>query len=175
MTAFDEAQSRRSALTGLAAGLAATTMLFAALASAYVVRRGISSDWTNVPLPDVLYASVAPVFLTTWALAAAHRHRAAHRRMWLGLAAIAAVMIGGMHVYAWRQLRSRGISLDASPAASFLFVIGGTFLLYVMAGLVAIIPALTSGRNPRVEVLSYYWCYLSALWVFLLAFLWAWG
>lgn len=175
MTESDETQSRRSALTGLAAGLAATTMLFAALASAYVVRRGISSDWTNVSLPSVLYASVAPAFLTTGALAAAHRNSALPRKVWLGLAATAAVVFGALLVYAWRQLRSRGISLDASPAASFLFVIGGTFLCYVMAGLMAIIPALTSGRDTRVEVISYYWCYLSALWVFLLAFLGAWG
>lgn len=38
--------------TGLLALLAAITMLFAAFSSAYIVRRGISNDWT--PLPSAL-------------------------------------------------------------------------------------------------------------------------
>ena len=49
-------------------------MLFAALTSAYVVRRGISTDWVRLPLPALLYASLAPIVGTTAVLGVA-RHR----------------------------------------------------------------------------------------------------
>ena len=46
--------SRRASFTGLFVLLAASTMVFAAFTSAFVVRRGLSDDWASMPKPPIL-------------------------------------------------------------------------------------------------------------------------
>src|SRR5438046_10620920 len=47
--------SRRASITGLLVLLAASVMLFAAFTSAFFVRRGLSNDWVDTPLPPILW------------------------------------------------------------------------------------------------------------------------
>src|SRR5947199_9805800 len=49
--------SRRASFTGLFVLLAASTMVFAAFTSAFVVRRGLSDDWTTMPKPPMLFVN----------------------------------------------------------------------------------------------------------------------
>src|SRR5579883_3609024 len=49
--------SRRASFTGLFVLLAASTMVFAALTSAFVVRRGLSDDWTSMHKPPILWVN----------------------------------------------------------------------------------------------------------------------
>jgi hypothetical protein len=142
----------RTQLTALFSGLAATTMLFAALISAYVVRRGLSGDWTAFSLPASLYWSVLPGAAVILALKTAHR----------SIAAMFAIVFVAMHVQAWRQLGAPG------TAAAFFFVLDGTFLIYVAVGIVALLFAV---RGPAIR---YYWLYLNVLWLVLLALLHFW-
>src|SRR2546428_7354333 len=51
--------SRRASLTGLMVLLAAVVMFFAALTSAFIVRRGLSNDWEHTQMPRVLFLSTA--------------------------------------------------------------------------------------------------------------------
>src|SRR6266568_1452380 len=47
--------NRRASFTGLFVLLAGSTMVFAAFTSAFVVRRGLSDDWTSMPKPPILF------------------------------------------------------------------------------------------------------------------------
>src|SRR5690348_10787716 len=49
--------SRRASFTGLFVLLAASTMVFAAFTSAFVVRRGLGDDWTSFPKPAILFVN----------------------------------------------------------------------------------------------------------------------
>jgi cytochrome c oxidase subunit 3 len=49
--------SRRASFTGLFVLLAASTMVFAAFSSAFVVRRGLSDDWTSMHWPPILFVN----------------------------------------------------------------------------------------------------------------------
>src|SRR5215470_3229986 len=51
--------SRRASFTGLFVLLAASTMVFAAFTSAFVVRRGLSEDWATMPKPSILFVNTA--------------------------------------------------------------------------------------------------------------------
>src|SRR5450755_3848501 len=51
--------SRRVSFTGLYVLLAASTMVFAALTSALVVRRGLSDDWASMAKPPILWVNTA--------------------------------------------------------------------------------------------------------------------
>src|SRR6516165_4246698 len=79
--------SRRASITGLLVLLAASVMLFAAFTSAFFVRRGLSNDWVDTPLPGILWvntgvllASSLALELARWALRSGQR--ASFNRYW---------------------------------------------------------------------------------------------
>src|SRR5579864_8023879 len=51
--------NRRATFTGLFVLLAASTLVFAAFSSAFVVRRGLSDDWATMPKPHILLINTA--------------------------------------------------------------------------------------------------------------------
>src|SRR6185436_5616961 len=65
--------SRRASLTGLMVVLAAVTMFFAALTSAFVVRRGLSEDWIHTQLPQVIWFSTVALLASSVAIEFARR------------------------------------------------------------------------------------------------------
>src|SRR5580765_7726238 len=46
---------RRAYFTALKLGLAAIVMFFMALASSYIVRKGLGTDWQHTPMPRVVW------------------------------------------------------------------------------------------------------------------------
>src|SRR5436305_2944272 len=60
--------SRRASFTGLFVLLAASTMVFAAFTSAFVVRRGLSDDWATMPKPPILFVNRAVLLLSSFML-----------------------------------------------------------------------------------------------------------
>src|SRR5437762_12135248 len=65
--------SRRASVTGLMVLLAAVVMFFAALTSAFIVRRGLSNDWESTAMPPILWLNTAVLIASTAALALARR------------------------------------------------------------------------------------------------------
>lgn len=168
-------QSEQASLAALAATLAATTMLFSAFVSAYVVRRGISVDWAPLRLPAALPVSVLPGFAVSMLLETARRS-ASHtslvtRTGILCGAATLGVAFGAMHALAWRQLQSDSVTLATSSAAAFFFVLDGAFVLFLAGGVVSIVIKAVSPARTEITGLRCYWLYLNVLWLFLLGFL----
>src|SRR6266851_7189882 len=60
--------SRRASFTGLFVLLAGSTMVFAAFTSAFVVRRGLSDDWTSMPKPPILFVNTAVLLASSLVL-----------------------------------------------------------------------------------------------------------
>ena len=89
-------QTDRAATTGMVAALAATTMFFAAVASAYIVRRGISDDWVVLSLPAPVYFSVLPGMAVSILVEAARRK--ASRQVLMG----AVAFVIGAEMTRWR-------------------------------------------------------------------------
>ena len=63
--------SRRASFTALMVLLAASTMVFAALTSAYFMRRGVSGDWRAISLPPLLWANTVVLLVSSGLLEAA--------------------------------------------------------------------------------------------------------
>ncbi len=59
---------RRASLTGLFVLLAASTMVFAAFTSAFVVRRGLSDDWASMHKPPILWVNTAVLLASSLVL-----------------------------------------------------------------------------------------------------------
>lgn len=168
----------RSAVTGLISLVAATTMLVAALTSAYIVRRGLGSDWNPLHLPFVIRAGVLLLLFSSLALEIGRSaHRAGRRRTFVR-AWFSGVLLGTgfilAQVYGCKQITGTGLSIATSPAAAFLFVITGLFIALVIGALTALVWSVV--RIPRgtpetgytgLTITSLYWHYLVCLWIYL--------
>lgn len=174
--------SARAISTGLAALIAATFMLFAALTSAYIVRRGLTGDWTSIALPPLVPGA------TLLLIAACVAFLQAQRRFRLnGSSRFSSVWFVGIvfgllfvvaQVFAARQLAESGISIASSPAAAFSCVLAGTFAVFVLATAVAALWAgIAASRHERhavgsrLKAISNYWVFLNLLWLYLLLLL----
>ena len=150
--------------TGLFAGLAAITMFFAALLSAWVVRRGLSDDWTTTTLHAAIGTSLVPAVLLSLALIA---WRKTASRRFLAWALILAVVF-----VATTAFGLAGTRLDESPTASFFYVMTASMVCFATAGIVALVRSLKSGKTGLTT--ANYWHYMNAAWLFLLGFVYIW-
>jgi cytochrome c oxidase subunit III len=169
----------RAYRTGVWMGLAAVTMLFAALTSALVVRKGLSNDWVPTALPPVLY------FNTLVLLASSGTFELSRRALKLNLAspflrwlyatlALGLVFIAGQ-LLAWRELALRGVYLATNPSSSFFYVLTAAHGVHLLGGIVALgyLAAcgrkIAEGRKKRlaVECTALYWHFMDGLWIYL--------
>jgi len=173
--------SPRRYYTGMALGIVSILMLFMALASAFLVRRG-SGDWIPVHIPTLMWINTV-VLLASSATLELARHRLAkgrlssYRNLWLVTTALGVGFLVGQ-IVAWRQLVAAGIYLASNPASSFFYIFTGAHALHLFGGVAALIYVARRNfdqaqvtRSVAAEVTSYYWHFMDALWLFLLALL----
>jgi cytochrome c oxidase subunit 3 len=164
--------------------LATVVMLFAAFASALLVRRA-GSDWQPVALPPVVWASATTLVAASALAEAARRsaHQAHWRRARQRLAAVAGLgllFLAGQAL-AWQQLAGRGLGLAGNPHAAFFYVLSGLHGLHLAAALVvAAWGAAESGPARRAaddlgpawaDVAASLWHVLTGLWLGVLVLL----
>jgi cytochrome c oxidase subunit 3 len=146
----------RVAVTGAWLFTGAVAMLFSALVSALVIRRGFGGDWgAGFPLPTALWLSTA--------LLAASSLSAGTGRWRLASASSLAFLASQWA--AWNQF---GAPLSSGPAAAFFYVLTGLHALHVAGGVAVL---LTRASRAAVRV---YWHALTVLWMVILCLL-LWG
>jgi cytochrome c oxidase subunit 3 len=164
---------------GLWTFLATVIMLFAAFASAYVVRRS-GSDWRHVVLPSRLWMNTA--ILAGSSLAVELASLAGRRRRRHGAAAgmVLALMLGVAFLLgqwlAWRDLMAAGVYLPSSPHASFFYVLTGAHGVHVGAALIVLSWGLAVTRSAALDwrrwqaqttICRTFWHFLGAVWLLL--------
>jgi cytochrome c oxidase subunit 3 len=172
---------------GLWMFLATVAMLFAAFASAYLVRRG-SSDWTAIALPPVLWLNTLVLAAGSVSLEAGRAWGLGRRWAASSWALGAAVGLGvgflGGQLVAWRALMADGIFLPDGPHASFLYTLTAAHAVHVVAALVLLTVAAAQtwtglGRRDfarwtlAMDATRTFWHFLLGVWIFvflLLAF-----
>src|SRR3954454_5870336 len=105
--------SRRASCTGLFVLIAASTMVFAAFTSAFVVRRGLSEDWASMPKPSILFVNTAVLLASSVVLDLSRRALKNGNRMrfnwWWSVATGLGILFLLGQAYAWRQLKDAGV------------------------------------------------------------------
>ncbi|MCG3146837.1 MAG: putative cytochrome c oxidase subunit 3 [Verrucomicrobiae bacterium] len=165
--------------------LATVTMLFAAFASAYMVRQG-SGGWQPVALPGVLWlntlllaGSSATIELArrqsrtvggTDGLANRARLDAAPTRWLIGSNLLAFAFLAGQ-LLSWQQLAAAGIYLPTNPHASFFYIMTGLHGLHLLGGLVLLAVAWITRRETTMSCAATYWHFLGLVWLGVLALL----
>lgn len=158
------------------------TLLFAAITSALLARR-TEGDWQIGPLPDVLWLGTAVLVASSlaveWARRRGRRGEGRVLRAGLGAGALLGVVFLLLQWTAWRQLVAMGVYLAGSPHAGFFYLLTGLHGLHLVGGLAGWGYALTRlGRTaphmpPAVEPAAVFWHFLTGLWLYLLAILFA--
>ena len=175
-----QASFERASTTGMLLLLAAILMFFAALVSAWVVRRGFSATGSeeHLQLPfRLLILNTVVLLVSSVALALSHRvlhvgNRAGFRR-WstVGMAFGFAFILGQMFVC--RHLIATGIAANADVGFFYILVVAHG--LFFAGGLVSL-AAITIRQPGRVgletaaRLVSMYWSSLATIWCLVLSF-----
>jgi cytochrome c oxidase subunit III len=165
--------------TGIAIGIVAVLMFFMALASAFLVRKG-APDWVPVHIPWLLWVNTCVLLSSSGTLELARKRLVqsdvvGFRGLWLVTTVLGVIFLVGQ-VVAWRILVDQGIYLASNPASSFFYIFTGAHALHLLGGVAALIYVARRNydtakitRTVAAEVTSYYWHFMDALWLFLLA------
>ena len=163
-------------------GMCASTMTFAALASAMVVRHGLNPmDWHKLPVPPLLWWNTAALVLSSVVLAMAGRAfraglRPRLRILWFTGTALGTWFLIGQAIN-WKFLADQGFYLRENPASAFFYVltwahaahvIGAIAGLYYVTWCLLARPFAPLNRNV-LEVSVIFWHFLDVMWLFLMA------
>jgi cytochrome c oxidase subunit 3 len=161
--------------------IASMIMLFAALTSAYIIRKA-QGDWQQFRLPTIFWFNTAIILFSSFTMHRAvqsfKRYEDKAYRLWiiftflLGTAFLVGQYVG------WLQLDAGGIHLTGNPSGSFVYVISGIHAAHILAGVIilfiAVLRAFFTKFNPnrlvKVQVMSMYWHFVDVLWIYLFIF-----
>jgi cytochrome c oxidase subunit 3 len=179
--------SRRASFTGLFVLLAATTMVFAALTSAFVVRRGMSDDWISLAKPPVLWANTVILLASSIMLdfsrrALKKRDRSAFN-LWWTVATVFGILFLVGQAYAWRQLKEAGVFVATNPASSFFYVLTASHAFHLLGGVAALVWVdvqalrlqLGPAKRTAIDITAIFWHFLDGVWIFLMVLFYVWG
>jgi cytochrome c oxidase subunit 3 len=152
------------------------------LTSAYIVKRN-QANWITFELPGIFWYSTVIIIISSLTL---HLSQNAFKQRamvkYRGL--VASTLLLGIiflivQAVGLSQLWMRGITLTRNVAFSFLYVILGLHALHVIGGVAALVVLFSKAFSSKVrnynivplEVISTYWHFVDALWIYLLLFL----
>jgi cytochrome c oxidase subunit III len=173
---------RRAYFTALQLGLAAIVMFFMALASSYIVRKGLGNDWQRTPMPPVIWFNTAILLVSSMTIIVARRKldrgdREAFRSWWWVTIGFGLLFLSGQ-IIAWRQLAAAGMMLATNPSSSFFYLLTAAHGVHLAGGILALFYVMFHpwkrsriSQTTAAELASIYWHFMDGLWVFLLVLL----
>lgn len=164
---------------------ASLVMLFAALTSAYVVRKA-AGNWLEFPLPSVFWFSTIILIISSFTLHFSYKSfLSGNAVVYRGLLLLS-FLLGIFFIYlqyqGWNALVNIGVELGTNPSGSFLYVLSALHAAHILGGLAALFIAIlhafilpyevTKKRKLRFEMTQIYWHFVDLLWIYLIVFLW---
>lgn len=163
--------------------MAGMSMIFASLTSAYVVRQA-DSDWLSIELPMQFYYSTAIIVLSSITLVFADVSAKKDNQTGIRIGLISTFILSLVFVYsqfdAYKILMDQGFYFSGSGiSSSFLYVLTIVHLAHVFGGNISLFITSIKGLRGKysaedklgIELVSWYWHYLTGVWMFLLMFL----
>jgi cytochrome c oxidase subunit 3 len=175
------------ASTGIWVVVYAISMMFAALTSAMIVRKGSSLDWQSFALPSILYLNTALLLGSSVTLEIARRRVAKFMggiaisgespSRWLYITLVIGLLFVIGQYVAWARLSAQGFYLATNPSSSFFYLFTVTHVLHVLGGLAGLLYVIrklgkSELRRSTLDAASRYWHFVDLLWVYLLLLLW---
>jgi cytochrome c oxidase subunit III len=177
----DPVSSGAAARIAIYIGMCASTMTFAALVSAMVVRRGLgNNDWHKIAVPPILWWNTAALLLSSVVIDIARRafyrgQRPRFRVFWLTGVALGTWFLIGQAIV-WKHLASTGLFLRHDPAGAFFYVLTWAHAAHVVGALLALyfvaygtlFHPMRPGNRTVVQVSTIFWHFLDVMWLILM-------
>jgi len=166
----------------IALAVVAVLMFFMAIVAAFLVLRMTSAKWVEFSIPNLLWVNTLVLLASSATLELARKRlntsdEAGFKKLWTLTTVLGVVFVAGQGI-AWKQLLSAGIHASTTLAAGFFYVFTVAHAAHLLGGICALfyVGVRKFGeskmtRKAAAEVASYYWHFMDALWVFLLALL----
>lgn len=157
-------------------------MIFAALTSAYVVRKA-EGNWLNFNLPDMFYYTSAVILLSSvtmhLAYLAVKKDMFGKAKLYISITAVLGLLFCYGQFLSWGELVNNDVYFVGNPAGSFVYVFSGLHGFHLVSGIVFLIIVLINifkskvhSRNlSQMEMCTTYWHFLDGLWLYLFGFL----
>ncbi|MGB2637494.1 MAG: heme-copper oxidase subunit III [Candidatus Acidiferrum sp.] len=166
----------RTYTTGITIALAAILMLFMALVSAFVVRKGASNDWTSLVMPRILWLNTIILIASSWTLSRSRKNLISNdlksfRHWWMVTTILGLLFLVGQ-LMAWRILVTEGVYLASNPSSSFFYVFTAAHGLHLLGGIIGLLyvafrPLKGRRQLAVTKATAMYWHFMDGLWVFI--------
>jgi len=151
--------------TGMLLGIAAISMMFIGLSSAYIVNQGLGPLWKQVQLRPLIWINTAVLLFSSYTMARARRGLSAR---WLTGTLLLGIAFLAGQIGVFRLLANEGLYLTTGRQASFYYVLTGLHGLHVLGGIIALAWTALRMKASLLGVTSIYWHFMGALWLYLL-------
>ncbi|MFD2938078.1 cytochrome c oxidase subunit 3 [Spirosoma flavum] len=157
-------------------------MLFAAMTSAYLVRRA-EGNWLEYDVPIIFtYSSIVLVISSLtmhWAYIAAKKDNFGSLKIAITITFALGVVFLFMQFQGWIELVNENVFFVGNPAGSFMYIFTGLHGFHLISGLLVLVVALVAAFRLRIhakslnqlEIAATYWHFLDILWLYLFFFL----
>ncbi len=160
-------------------------MMFSGIVSAYIIRAE-GSNWLKFQLPDAFYYSTIIILLSSGSIYLAQKSIQKNNRkattQFLLLTLLLGTLFSLSQFLGWKELYQHGIVYAgkySNPAGSFLYLLTALHLLHLLSGWTGIVVTTIKNILKKydsenylgIELISIYWHFLDALWIFLFLFL----
>ncbi|RRA99015.1 cytochrome oxidase subunit III [Larkinella rosea] len=157
-------------------------MLFAAMTSAYLVRRA-EGNWLEFKMPAIFMYSTVVLLVSSasmhWAYRAAKKDDFGVLRTAISITFAFGLAFLVMQFLGWKDLVAQNVYFVGNPSGSFMYVFTGLHAFHLISGLLVLLFALRAAfklkihaKNlTQIEVCMTYWHFLDILWVYLFGFL----
>lgn len=171
--------------------LAGITALFLGFSAAYLYSR-IQEGADAVQLPPLFYINTLVLMASGGALMLAKKaylnDNTERYQLMLLVSTVLTIVFLVAQIVAWNQMRMMNLTLGSDNMTSYIYVISALHFVHVVAGIPFLVLFLYSARvhmkepvsvlvyfsdpdkKRKLEVLTIYWHYLDALWIYLVVF-----
>jgi cytochrome c oxidase subunit 3 len=162
--------------------MVSVVMIFAALTSAYIVRKG-EGNWLIFDIPTLFWVNTAVILASSismhWAYLAAKRDSLETVKIATIITTLLGVAFLVGQFLAWGDLVRNGVYFVGNPSGSFVYVLSGLHGLHLVSGVIFLGVLLSATMTykvhskslTRIEMCATYWHFLGGLWLYLFVFL----
>ena len=168
--------------TAVTLGMISILMFFLVPCTVFIVLSRTSKAWIPPHLPKILWLNTVVLLTSSYTIQKARRRLSmidfsGFRKLWRATIILGMLFLAGQLI-AWLQLVSAGLYISSNQATSFLYIFTGTHAVHLFGGITALLYVSMCdfekgkiSRTTAVEITSYYWHFMDALWIFLLLLL----
>jgi cytochrome c oxidase subunit 3 len=174
--------SSRRYSTAIMLGIVSIVMFFMGMVAAYIFLRATNRNWVTLHIPSIVWFNTVVLLASSGAIELARKKLAfgevqRFRKIWLAATTLGILFLVGQ-LFAWRELVVAGFYVATNQASSFFYIFTALHGVHLLGGICALLyvsfrkfELARVSRTIAAEVASYYWHFMDALWIFLLALL----